>query len=123
MSLSDRARLARNLRIAREAARVSQTDAGKAVGKTRGTIVNWENPARPAEPDSDEVAILATLYGLTSRDLRFGELAIPSTAIVAQQPFVPPPGATNFRSFPDPDATPEAESEPRRRRGKAGGDR
>lgn len=72
-----------NLRTAREAARISQTAAGEAVGKTRGTIVNWENPENSAEPDSDEVAILATLYGLSSQELRFAELLTPTAAIVA----------------------------------------
>lgn len=128
MSLSDRARLARNLRIARLAAGISQTAAGEAVGKTRGTIVNWENPENAAEPDSDEVATLATLYRLSAMDLRFANLVRPSAAVVA-----PPviPEVTTYDKEEMDAAARQAENDRAaiaakrapRKRPKAGGDR
>ena len=76
----DLARLARNLKTARTAKGITQPGAAAAVSKTRQTIVNWENPANAAEPSSAELAILARLYGVTPRDLRFEELERRSAA-------------------------------------------
>jgi transcriptional regulator with XRE-family HTH domain len=84
MSLSDRERLSVNLKVAREARGVSQGAAAEAVGKSRGTIVNWENPANTAEPSSDEVETLAKLYGLTTAELRHATLVRQSAAPAPQ---------------------------------------
>lgn len=72
--LSDRDRLARNLKEAREAKGISQSEAAVAVGKSRGTIANWEQIGGEFEPRSAELAILAKLYGIGAKDLRFAEL-------------------------------------------------
>ena len=74
MSNSDRARLGRNLKTAREAACVTQTQAAAAVQRTRQTIVNWENEEHSAEPSTPQLAVLGELYGVTPKDLRFAEI-------------------------------------------------
>ena len=74
MSNSDRARLGRNLKTAREAAGVTQTQAAAAVQRTRQTIVNWENEEHSAEPSTPQLAVLGELYGVTPKDLRFAEI-------------------------------------------------
>lgn len=74
MTNEDLARLARNLKTAREARKISQTEAGRAVGKSRQTIVNWESPESTAEPSTSELATLASKYGVSARDLRFEDL-------------------------------------------------
>lgn len=99
MELTDRQRLSVNLKVAREAKGISQGAAGQAVGKTRGTIVNWENPANPAEPNSDEVETLASLYGVTTRDLRFAALVRQAAA-----PAPPPPPVIPTPSIGEPGA-------------------
>lgn len=92
----DQARLARNLKTAREARRVTQEAAAKAVGKSRQTIVNWENPTNTAEPSSSELAILAERYGVSAKDLRFAPLELRPAA--AQEE----PGVTGPAQPPEP---------------------
>jgi len=84
----DLRRLARNLKTARRARGITQPAAGGAVEKTRQTIVNWESETNTAEPSSAELSVLAELYGVSSRDLRFAELERQSAA-----PRVEPPHA------------------------------
>jgi transcriptional regulator with XRE-family HTH domain len=70
----DLARLARNLKTARLARGITQPQAAAAVGvKSRQTIVNWESPENEAEPSTKQLAVLAELYGVTPKDLRFAE--------------------------------------------------
>lgn len=106
---------------------MSQTAAGEAVKKSRGTIVNWENPKNSAEPDSDEVATLARLYHVTSKDLRFSDLRRPTGAVVVGPPAGVIVQGHNSKEEAESDAI-EAEKdraaaeERRRKKRKAGGE-
>jgi transcriptional regulator with XRE-family HTH domain len=109
-SLGARIGQARREKGVREGRDVLQSDVAEALGVGAATVSRWE--AGQAIPREDALVRLATYLGVTPAYLRYGT-----------EPFVLPAGATNLRSFPDPDATPDAASEPRPRRGKAGGDR
>lgn len=70
----DKSQLARNLREARLARGISQAKAAQAVGKSRQTIVNWESPTETPEPSEGDLQVLANLYGVSPRDLRYGRI-------------------------------------------------
>lgn len=70
----DKARLASNLKAARVGAGLSQASAAIAVGKSRQTIVNWENPDATPVPDEAELGLLAKAYGVPAQQLRYGQI-------------------------------------------------
>lgn len=72
-TVSDKNRLAKNLRLARVAAGLTQIDAAKLVGKSRQTINSWEREAEDAaSPDDSDLQTLADAYGTTRAELRYG---------------------------------------------------
>lgn len=64
-------KLSENLRIYREASRLSQDEVAEALGISRQTISNWEN--EKTEPDIRSLAALAKLYGKTMEELLYGD--------------------------------------------------
>lgn len=73
--MSDKMRLARNLRMARVAARMTQIAAASLVGKSRQTINAWEREDEDsASPDDGDLDLLASAYGTTRAALRYGEI-------------------------------------------------
>lgn len=70
----DKAQLARNLKVAREAAGLTQAGVATALGKSRQTIINWESETASPEPDEGELSVLADIYRVSTQDLRYGEV-------------------------------------------------
>jgi transcriptional regulator with XRE-family HTH domain len=67
-------RLADNLRKAREKSGLSLEAVGQRVGATKGAVHGWEKGSYP--PGEDKLERLATLYGTTPGDLRYGTGAV-----------------------------------------------
>lgn len=74
-SISDKVRLARNLRIARISKGLSQKEAAKKIGRSRQTLGAWEREDEDAPmPGEDDLSLLEDLYGRHRVDLRYGSL-------------------------------------------------
>jgi transcriptional regulator with XRE-family HTH domain len=74
--VAPRIRLARNLRAAREAVGLSQTEAAKALGISRQTMNSWERERETApSPGEGELEDLAHLYRTDVATLRYGDSA------------------------------------------------
>lgn len=68
--------LALNLRVARQMARLTQADAAKALGRSRQTVVAWENPNATAKPDHSMLEEIGKLYRQRPDMLTEGRLGI-----------------------------------------------
>jgi DNA-binding XRE family transcriptional regulator len=74
--VSDKLRLAKNLRMARVAAGLTQTAVAELVGKSRQTLNAWEREDEDAPmPDEWVLGILAAAYSTTPSALRYGDAA------------------------------------------------
>lgn len=70
--VSDKLRLAKNLRLARVGAGLSQIEVAKLVEKSRQTVSAWEREDETAaSPDDADLEVLAKAYGTTRSALRY----------------------------------------------------
>ena len=75
-TVSDKFRLAKNLRLARVAKGLTQIQAAALVQKSRQTVNSWEREDESAaSPDDADLDVLAEAYGVTRATLRYGESA------------------------------------------------
>ena len=72
---SDKARFAKNLRVLREAADLTQAQLAERIGKSRGTIIAWEDPERPTMPSEADMDVVARTLSTTKAALRYGDTA------------------------------------------------
>lgn len=74
-SESSKTRLAKNLRLAREAAGLTQAELGERAGRSRQTVVSWESE-EPDAPKPDEAMLdtLAGIFGIEKAELRYGDV-------------------------------------------------
>src|SRR4051812_38445802 len=71
-AVSDKIRLAKNLRLARVRAGLTQIEAAALVGKSRQTINSWEREdENAASPDDVSLDVLAKAYGTDRQTLRY----------------------------------------------------
>jgi transcriptional regulator with XRE-family HTH domain len=76
--MSDKARFAKNLRVMREAADLTQAQLAEAIGKSRGSVIAWEDPERATMPSEADLATVAAVLKTTNSQLRYG----PSTIVL-----------------------------------------
>lgn len=79
--MSDKARFAKNLRLLREAAELTQAQLAEAIGKSRGSVIAWEDPDRPTMPSEGDLGIVAAALHTTRAELRYGEVIARRPAI------------------------------------------
>jgi transcriptional regulator with XRE-family HTH domain len=72
--VSDKARFAKNLRLLREAADLTQAELADAVGKSRGSVVAWEDEDRPTMPSETDLETVARRLKTTKAELRYGDV-------------------------------------------------
>lgn len=67
----DKERFANNLRVLRRKAGLTQAALADRIGRSRATVVAWEDPAEPNMPSEADVLRVAAEVGVTARDLRY----------------------------------------------------
>lgn len=71
--LSDKSRFANNLRVSREAAGLTQAELAGRIGKSRATVINWEDPEKTTMPAEADVDALAKELKIEKAELRYGD--------------------------------------------------